>query len=203
MGRKTHWDRVYQSNEDHEVSWYQPRPETSLQLIERCELSPSAQVIDVGGGTSRLVDCLLDAGYSKVGVLDVSETALERAGERLGDRAAAVQWIVSDATEYEPSHRWDLWHDRAVFHFLVEEADRERYRETLLRSLEPNGHVVMATFGPQGPERCSGLTVVRRDPDSLRRALGSEFELLENLIEEHKTPKGAVQEFLYCRFQRR
>ena len=203
MGRKTHWDRVYQSNEDHEVSWYQPRPEKSLQLIERCELPPSARVIDVGGGTSRLVDCLLDAGHSNVGVLDVSQTALERTGQRLGNRAASVKWIVSDVTKYEPSHRWDLWHDRAVFHFLVDETDRERYREALLQSLEPNGHVVMATFGPQGPERCSGLPVVRRNPDSLQRALGSEFNLLESLIEKHKTPKGAVQEFLYCRFQRR
>jgi len=203
MGRKTHWERVYQSNADHEVSWYQPRPETSLKLIERCEPAPSARVIDVGGGTSRLVDCLLDAGYGHVGVLDVSELALERTAERLGDRAASVQWIASDATEYQPTLSWNLWHDRAVFHFLTDEVDRERYRQALLRSLEPKGHVVMATFGPQGPERCSGLPVIRRDPESLEQALGSEFELLESLIEEHKTPKGAVQEFLYCRFRRR
>jgi ubiquinone/menaquinone biosynthesis C-methylase UbiE len=159
-------------------------------------------VIDVGGGTSRLVDCLLDAGLGHVGVLDVSETALERTADRLGDRAALVQWIVSDATEFQPTNQWDLWHDRAVFHFLVDQSDQDRYRDVLLRSLEPSGHVVMATFGPRGPERCSGLPVVRRDPDGLQRALGTEFELLENLIEEHTTPKGAIQEFLYCRFRR-
>ncbi len=203
MGRRTHWELVYQSNEDHEASWHQPRPETSLQLIERCGLPRSARIIDVGGGTSRLVDCLLDAGFAGVGVLDVSQTALERTRGRLGDRAASVEWIVSDATEYEPAHRWDLWHDRAVFHFLVDDGDCDRYREALLRGLEPGGHVVIATFGPRGPKRCSGLPVRRRDSDSLQLALGSEFELLESLIEEHKTPKGAIQEFLYCRFQRR
>ncbi len=198
---QSHWQRAHESKAEDEVSWFQAKPALSLQLIEETGVARSAQIVDAGGGASRLVDCLLDAGYTALGVMDIAESGLAIAKRRLGERASAVQWIVGDATRYRAEMPWDLWHDRAVFHFLVEASDREKYRRVLENAVAPHGHVIVATFGPNGPKRCSGLPVVRYGPETLSNELGSGFTLRKSVLEDHRTPSGAVQEFLYCWFE--
>ena len=202
MSDETHWQRVHDKYEEDQVSWFQAKPETSLQLIHDAGISPSARIIDVGGGASCLVDNLLDAGYSQLGVLDIADRGMARARQRLGARAKKVQWVVSDVTRYEPDAPWDLWHDRAVFHFLVNATEREQYRQVLEKTVAPGGHVIIATFGLDGPERCSGLPVVRYGADELSAELGNSFNLKKSLNENHHTPDGATQQFLYTWFQR-
>lgn len=196
-----HWGRVYRTKGEDEVSWFQETPAPSLEMIRTAGLGPASSVLDVGGGASRLVDALLLDGY-RVGVLDVAPEALEMARSRLGERASSVEWFVSDVLAFESPHPWDLWHDRAVFHFLTDPADRARYREVLLASLAPGGHVVVAPFGPGGPERCSGLPVQRYDAAALAAALGPALRLVEHRTEVHSTPTGSDQEFLFARFVR-
>ncbi len=200
MSRKSHWDKVYRNRDETEVSWFQNRPDVSLRLIDAASLDPDARIVDVGGGTSRLVDCLLDRGYRRLGVLDVSPFALELAQARLGPLANQVEWFATELTEFRSPHTWDLWHDRAVLHFLTAEGERDAYREVLLRSLAPSAQVVISTFGPQGPQKCSGLDVRRYDAAMLGKTLGDEFELLEEELKEHVTPGGSAQQFLFCRF---
>ena len=202
MSGQNHWQRVYESKAENEVSWFQVEPSTSLQLIKETGVARSAKILDVGGGASRLVDCLQEAGYTELGVLDITDAGLATARRRLGARANGVQWIVSDATNYDSEIRWDLWHDRAVFHFLVDASDRVRYRQVLERAVAPHGQVIIATFGTNGPERCSGLAVVRYGPKELGAEIGSAFTLRKSLTDDHHTPSGAVQEFLYCWFER-
>ena len=201
MGRE-HWDNLYSSKAAGDVSWHQRRPELSLELIAASGVDKDAAIIDVGGGTSTLVDCLLDGGYASLAVLDWAGIALAQARRRLGDRAGAVQWLEADVTDFVPPRRYGLWHDRAVFHFLTGAADRSRYVASLKRTLEPGGHVVIAAFAPDGPMKCSGLDVLRHDEASLQRELGQEFELRESRRETHVTPWKAQQRFLYARFQR-
>lgn len=201
--RVSHWDSVYERKDPAGVSWYEPRPAVSLDLIGRADLEPDAPILDVGGGASTLVDELLDAGHTRVGVLDVSETALDLARARLGDRAERVEWFRADVTTFRSPHRWALWHDRAVFHFLVDEADRAAYRARLLGALAPGGIVVLATFGPEGPTRCSGLDCRRYDAGELAELLGPELRLERHLLHQHPTPSGSFQQFLYARFRRR
>ena len=198
-----HWEGVYGKLADAEVSWYQERPATSLGLVTRTGKGPGAAVIDVGGGSSRLVDALVDAGFSRLAVLDVSETALEHARRRLGDRAARVLWIAADITRWRPDRTFDVWHDRALLHFLVDPADRAAYRAALASAVPPGGQVIIGTFAPDGPEQCSGLPVVRWDAASLAAELGHGYWLAETLAEDHLTPKGKVQRFQFCRFERR
>jgi SAM-dependent methyltransferase len=198
-----HWEIVYRRNREDEVSWFQCVPQTSLAMIEMLGLEPEARIIDVGGGASRLADGLLNAGYRHITVLDISEQALQQSQARLGERANLVEWIAADVTTFQPDTPWDLWHDRAVFHFLVTEEARAEYRRTLERALRPGGHVIIATFGPGGPETCSGLSVVRYDPEGLAAALGANFRLCHTAIEQHTTPTGRQQEFLYCWLQRK
>ena len=200
--RRDHWQGVYATRAPDEVSWYQPRPATSLGLIARTGLGPGASVIDVGGGASRLVDALLDAGYTRVAVLDIAEVALERARDRLGERAARVEWLAADITLFRPERRFDLWHDRALFHFLVDASDRQAYREALGAALRPGGQVIVGTFALDGPDRCSNLPVARYDAAAMARELGPGYRLLETLAEEHVTPAGTVQRFQFCRFLR-
>lgn len=202
IDRKAHWDKVYQSKVPEELTWYQARPETSLRLIESAGLDTDARILDVGGGTSTLVDCLLDLGYRKLGVLDVSPVVLQRAQRRLGARGSSIEWLEADVTRYEPSRSWDLWHDRAVLHFLTDPEDVAGYRRSMLAALALDGQAVVATFGPEGPPKCSGLDVRRYDPDSLLEALGPRMQLVESVLEEHVTPKHATQQFLFCRFRR-
>ena len=203
MGRRDHWEAVYTTKKSDETSWFQARPEGSLAFVRATGVGRDAGIIDVGGGDSRLVDVLVDEGYADLTVLDISAAALARARNRLGAGAAAVTWIAADVTGFEPQRTWDVWHDRAVFHFLTDPDDRAAYRNALLRALAPGGHVVLATFAPDGPNRCSGLDVVRYGPDDLLTALGDEFTLLSGEGHLHATPSGATQSFTYAHFQRR
>jgi SAM-dependent methyltransferase len=199
--REAHWAHVYSSNAETSVSWYQAEPRVSIEMIGRAA-SPPARVIDVGGGTSHLVDFLAERGY-RAGVLDISDRPLEIVRRRLGGAAAQVEWFVADATEFVSPHRWDVWHDRAVFHFLIDARDRRKYREALLAATASGSQVIIATFGPGGPERCSGLPTMKYSPDELQRELGQEFELVDTEWEDHKTPGGKIQQFVYGRFERR
>ncbi|MGQ9861972.1 MAG: class I SAM-dependent methyltransferase [Thiobacillaceae bacterium] len=198
VDRRQHWESVYQTKATDSVSWFQPHAVLSLRLIERCA-GTDAQIIDVGGGASVLVDDLLDVGYRHVTVLDLAESALATSRARLGERAERVEWVAGDITQVElPPARYDVWHDRAVFHFLTDPADRARYVEQVLRAVKPGGHVIVAAFGPGGPLQCSGLDVVRYDPNALHAQFGAPFRLLGHETETHHTPAGKEQEFVYC-----
>jgi SAM-dependent methyltransferase len=200
--RRKHWEGVYEERAPESVSWYQDTPRSSLELIEHTGVGRDAAILDVGGGASRLVDHLHSRGYRDLSVLDLSESALARARDRLGDAALDVGWIRADVTRAALEHHYDVWHDRAVFHFLVEVDDRARYGEVMRRAVPVGGHVIVATFASDGPERCSGLPVVRYSPEALRAALGPGVELVETWEEDHLTPAGRVQRFVFCRFAR-
>jgi 2-polyprenyl-3-methyl-5-hydroxy-6-metoxy-1,4-benzoquinol methylase len=199
MSTKQHWEQVYASKPSTAVSWYAPHLARSVQLIERASPDHAGRIIDVGGGASTLVDDLLDRGFHDMTVLDLSEEAIEVARRRLGARAAGVTWLAADVTTVElPDGHYDVWHDRAVFHFLTDSEDRRRYVERVARAVKPGGHVIVATFGPEGPERCSGLDVVRYDADELRLEFGARFQKIDSARETHMTPWGSEQEFVYC-----
>lgn len=199
MEPKAHWEKVYQTKAPDAVSWFAPHLDTSLKLIERAALDKQASIIDVGGGESTLVDDLLAHGYRDVSVLDISQTAIDVAKERLGDAGKSVQWYCADITEANlPASRFDVWHDRAVFHFLTKPEQRLAYVKQVLRSVKSGGHVIVSTFGPEGPEKCSGLEVVRYDADGLHDQFGKSFQLIESSTEIHHTPFGTEQQFLYC-----
>jgi SAM-dependent methyltransferase len=198
-----HWDAVYEKKETTEVSWYEPHPEKSLELVRSAALRAADPIIDVGGGASLLVDELLAAGYSDLTVLDISPAVLRKLRERLGSAASPVTLLHRDVTTFRPQRQYALWHDRAVFHFLTQRDDRERYIAALFHGVRPNGHVLMATFGPSGPDRCSGLATVRYDAATLAAELGADFALVESFLTVHRTPWNAEQQFLYCRFNRR
>jgi hypothetical protein len=200
--RKEHWEQIYSDRNPLEVSWYQKEPAVSLRLIEHCELAKDAPIIDVGGGASVLVDRFLDAGYSRLTVLDIASKSLAAARARLGTRAPRVEWIEADVTEFAPLHPFRLWHDRAVFHFLTEAEDRKQYVEALKQGLARGGHVVLAAFALGGPTRCSGLDIVQYDAARLMTELGSEFELIEQASETHLTPARKPQLFGYFRLAR-
>ena len=201
MKREEHWNQVYQTKGTDDVSWYQRRPDVSLAMITASGVSRDAGIIDVGGGASTLVDFLLDDGYSNLAVLDLSAAALSHSRSRLGARADGVEWFVTDVTSFEPPHRFGLWHDRAVFHFLTAAEDRRGYVATLRRTLQPGGSVVISTFAPDGPPTCSGLEVMRYDAQTLCAELGVEFQLQEVRHETHRTPWQSEQRFIYLRFE--
>jgi len=198
VDRQQHWETVYSSKATDRVSWFQQHAASSLRLIQGCA-NTDAKIIDVGGGASVLVDNLLDAGYRNLTVLDLAESALASSRARLGTRAQSVQWIAADITRADlPAAHYDVWHDRAVFHFLTDPADRARYVEQVLKSVKPGGHVIVAAFGPGGPLQCSGLDVMRYAPDALHAEFGAPFRLLGHETETHLTPAGKEQEFVYC-----
>ena len=199
MDPRAHWQKVYETKKPTEVSWYQPAARVSSSLIRRVAPDRSAAIIDVGGGASTLVDGLLAAGYSSVSVLDVSSAALAQASERLGGDAARVTWLEANVLDAAlPASAYDVWHDRAVFHFLTEAVDRGRYVKQVRRSVRPGGYVMVATFASDGPTKCSGLEVARYAPEELHGEFGSDFQLVDSAREEHHTPTGAVQPFIYC-----
>lgn len=202
LTREQHWNDVYTRKEDTEVSWYEPEATVSLDLIARCEATREARIIDVGGGTSRLVDGLLGLGHMNVSVLDIAEAALAKARERLGDQASRVTWIASDVTTFATDAPYDLWHDRAVFHFLRTEEDKRAYVDVLTRAVVPGGHVLIGTFALDGPERCSGLQVTRYDVQGIASVLGPTFTLVDSLAHAHTTPAGNVQRFTFAHFVR-
>jgi trans-aconitate methyltransferase len=200
--RGSHWEQAYRTKAETQVSWFQNDPAPSLELIALCAAGRSAAVIDIGAGASRLVDRLLDEGYEDITALDVSSEALAVARARLGERASLVHWLVVDATRWTPTRLYDLWHDRAALHFLVDPADRDAYRARLLRALKPGGAAILAAFAPDGPERCSGLPVMRYDETAFSEWLGPQFALLEARRLDHLTPSGATQRFQFAAFRR-
>lgn len=194
-----HWEHVYARKAADHVSWYRPHLDESLRFLTAINIGLTAAVIDVGGGASTFVDDLLERGYSNVTVLDLSASALEIAKQRLGARASAVHWICADVTRADlPENSYDFWHDRAVFHFLVDSAARSRYVDTVRKAVKPGGHIVIATFGPHGPDKCSGLDVLRFTPEALHAEFGDEFARIADSTEIHRTPWGSEQEFVYC-----
>ncbi|WGD52279.1 class I SAM-dependent methyltransferase [Bradyrhizobium sp. CB1650] len=201
--RSTHWENVYATKGETEVSWFQDRPAISLEMIRAANPDHAAAIIDIGGGASRLVDCLLREGYRRLAVLDLSAHALDAAKRRIGDGAAVIDWIVADVTTWQPAKTYDVWHDRAAFHFLTDPHDRADYVERLRAAVAPGGQVIIATFAPDGPEKCSGLPVQRHDSASLAVELGPEFELVETRRETHHTPWHSTQAFQFSRFRRR
>lgn len=202
MNRKKHWDAAYTSNSPDEVSWHQPLPEKSLGLIRATGAGANEPIIDVGGGASRLVDELLDEGYVNVSVLDVSPIALQHARQRLGEHSERVRWIEQDVLHFDAQSSYTIWHDRAVFHFLTSMDERDLYIDVLYESLRPGGHFVLATFGPEGPSRCSKLDVQRYSVAALDTLLSGRFKLRSHEIDVHSTPSGSNQQFLYSWWQR-
>lgn len=201
--RTTHWDNVYATKGEAEVSWYQDSPAISLEMIRAVSPDHRVGIIDIGGGASRLVDALLQDGYCDVTVLDLSANALQAAKKRIGEAASTVDWIVAHATTWRPAKTYDVWHDRAAFHFLTDSRDREAYVERLRSAVAPGGQVIIATFALDGPEKCSGLPVQRHDSASLAAELGPDFELAEMRSDVHHTPWNSTQAFQFSRFQRR
>jgi SAM-dependent methyltransferase len=200
--RQAHWENVYATKREDEVSWFQENPVLSLDLIDAAGATRESRIIDIGGGESRLVDVLLQRGFRLLTVLDLSETALAAARARIGDEARNVEWIVADVTKWTPSRQYDIWHDRAAFHFLTDPDDRAAYISRLKSALRPGGQAIIGTFALDGPEKCSGLPVQRYDGTSLQTTLGSEFTILEQRRETHTTPWGSTQSFQFTRFQR-
>ncbi|MEE8352123.1 MAG: class I SAM-dependent methyltransferase [Rhodospirillales bacterium] len=199
---KNHWQGVYAGKAEDALTWFQDMPEVSLGLIARTGALPDARIIDIGGGASRLVDGLLERGFSDLTVLDIADAGLQQSKDRLGDTAARIKWLVADITHWTPAGSFDLWHDRAVFHFLTDEKGRAAYRNTLEAALVPGGQIIIGTFALDGPESCSGLPVRRYDGEALGRELGQGFRLEENVLEGHVTPKGNTQHFQFSRFVR-
>ena len=200
--RQAHWESVYTTKGENEVSWFQQSPAPSLELIVQAGAAGNSAIIDIGGGASRLVDHLVEQGFEDVTVLDLSDAALKAAKARLGVRADRVRWLVADATIWEPVKQYDIWHDRAAFHFLTDGNDRAAYVARLGRGLKIGGHAIIATFAPDGPEKCSGLPVARYDSASLGRALGTAFNLVHTQRHEHATPWDARQIFQFSVFRR-
>ena len=202
VGRKAHWENVYTTKSEKEVSWFQENPAPSLELIALAGLSADATIIDIGGGASRFVDALVEQKIGRITVLDLSAAALDAAKKRLGDRGAAVEWVIADATTWEPSQAYDLWYDRATFHFLTNASDRSAYVRNLQKAVRSGGHVIMGTFALEGPERCSGLSVMRYDAGMLGAILGTDFRLIDSRRHDHATPWGVVQRFQFSTFRR-
>ena len=201
MDMQAHWENVYQTKAPEETSWYQPHLQTSLDWISNAAADQSASILDVGGGESTLVDDLLAKGYRSLSVLDVAGAAIRKSQQRLGSAAQGIGWLVGDVAEVAlPARAYDVWHDRAVFHFLTVPKQRLSYVRQLTSALKPSGQVVMATFGPEGPQKCSGLDTRRYDAESLRHELGPDFRLLRSSVVAHQTPFGTTQQFLYCHF---
>lgn len=199
MDTKRHWENVYATKAPDAVSWYRRHLETSLALIERAADAREASIIDVGAGESTLVDDLFLRGYKNLTILDVSQTGIEVAKKRLGSAAEQVRWLVGDILEIDlEQHAYDLWHDRAAFHFLTTPAERSAYVRQVINAVKRGGHVIVSTFGREGPTKCSGLDVTRYDAESLHREFGEQFRLVESSKECHQTPSGTTQQFLYC-----
>ncbi len=200
---KEHWNAVYDTKKVTEVSWYEPMPENSLDLISGCTLEKDSAVIDVGGGDSFLAEFLLARGFSNITVVDISEKALDRAKERLGEQAEKVKWVVTDITQFEPREKYDLWHDRAAFHFLTEDEQVKAYMNVLMQAVKPGGFVIIGTFSDRGPKTCSGLPIKQYSIADLQQLFEQEFENLNSKTADHTTPSGAVQNFTFCSFRRK
>jgi ubiquinone/menaquinone biosynthesis C-methylase UbiE len=200
---REHWEKIYTTKKPDEVSWTEEVPQASLDFFHSFRLPKTASIIDVGGGDSKLVDFLLDEGYRNITVLDISEHALERAKQRLGERAATVKWIVSDILQFVPLQTYDLWHDRFTFHFLTTESEIQRYLDIAVDAISPHGFMTIGTFSDQGPNRCSGLNIKQYSEETLTKELERGFEKIRCITDEHITPFHTIQNFLFCSFKRK
>lgn len=200
--RKNHWEKIYQEKELTEVSWYQSTPEASLRYFDTLKLPSTAKIIDIGGGNSYLVDHLLDLGYQDITVLDISETALSKAKNRLGKRANKVTWIVSDIIDFKPTETYDFWHDRAAFHFLKDEKDITSYVSIAKKSVSNRGYMIIGGFSVDGPDKCSGILVKQYSEESLKEIFSPYFNKMECVTSNHKTPSNKIQNFIFCSFKR-
>jgi 2-polyprenyl-3-methyl-5-hydroxy-6-metoxy-1,4-benzoquinol methylase len=200
--RKKHWENVYQTKELKEVSWYQPTPITSLDFIKEFNVPKTAKIIDIGGGDSFLVDSLLDLGYTDVTVLDISSAAIERAKQRLAEKAQNVKWIVADAAAFNPIEKYDFWHDRAAFHFLTDEQDISSYLKIAEQNINSSGVLVIGTFSEDGPKKCSGINIKQYSESSMTERLKALFEKINCIRVEHQTPFDTTQNFVFCSFRK-
>ncbi|MDI1354937.1 MAG: class I SAM-dependent methyltransferase [bacterium] len=203
LKRKAHWETVYQTKELKDVSWFQPNPATSLEFVKQSNLPKSAAIIDIGAGDSFLVDHLLDMGYTNVSVLDISASALERAKKRLGKRSHHVKWIVSDILDFNPTERYDLWHDRAAFHFLTNNVQIANYESIAARALTEDGNLIIGTFSEIGPKKCSGLDTKQYNEVEMNAVFDKDFTKIKCISENHKTPSDSIQNFLFCSFKKK
>ncbi len=200
LDRKKHWENIYQTKDLKDVSWYQPTPTTSLDFLKQFNISTTAKIIDIGGGDSFLVDHLLDLGYTDLTVLDISAASLDKAKQRLGDRATKVKWIVADAATFKPTEQYDFWHDRAAFHFLTQEQEITNYIDTIQKSIKPTGVLVIGTFSEQGPKKCSGIDIKQYSETTMTDRLKKFFEKVKCITVDHKTPFDTIQNFIFCSF---
>jgi ubiquinone/menaquinone biosynthesis C-methylase UbiE len=202
LDRKKHWENIYQTKDLKDVSWYQPTPTTSLDFLKQFNISTTAKIIDIGGGDSFLVDHLLDLGYTDLTVLDISAASLDRAKQRLGDRATKVKWIVADAATFKPTEQYDFWHDRAAFHFLTQEQEITNYIDTIQKSIKPTGVLVIGTFSEQGPKKCSGIDIKQYSETTMTDRLKKFFEKVKCITVDHQTPFDTIQNFIFCSFKK-
>ena len=200
--RKKHWETIYQTKELKDVSWFQPTPETSLSFLKQFNIPTTAKIIDIGGGDSFLVDNLLDLGYQDITVLDISAMAIDKAKQRLGDRADKVKWIVADAATFRPTEKYDFWHDRAAFHFLTQEQEIESYLDTVQKSIQPTGVLIIGTFSEQGPKKCSGIEIKQYSETTMTDRLTKFFEKIRCITVDHRTPFDTIQNFIFCSFRK-
>ncbi|MBK9182244.1 MAG: methyltransferase domain-containing protein [Ignavibacteria bacterium] len=200
--RKKHWENIYQTKELKDVSWFQPTPETSLDFFKQFNVPTTAKVIDIGGGDSYLVDHLLDLGYQDISVLDISVAAIDKAKQRLGDKAKNVKWIVADAATFKPTEKYDFWHDRAAFHFLTDEQEVSNYLQTAQENINPTGVLVIGTFSEQGPKKCSGIEIKQYSETTMTDRLKEYFEKIKCITVDHKTPFDTIQNFVFCSFRK-
>ncbi|MCO4292683.1 class I SAM-dependent methyltransferase [Solitalea sp. MAHUQ-68] len=203
FNRKKHWDTIYQTKSLKEVSWYQPTPQTSLNLIEATNLPLNAKIIDIGGGDSFLVDHLLSKNYKDISVLDISNHAIERAKNRFRVNSENITWIVSDISDFTPVEQYDIWHDRAAFHFLTENVEIDKYVTTVSKAVKSGGYLIIGTFSEQGPTKCSGIAIKQYSKDSLTEVFNAEFELVDSITIDHPTPFNTLQNFVFCSFKKK
>lgn len=202
FNRHKHWENIYKTKQLCELSWYQPTPTTSLEFIKQFNIPITAKIIDVGGGDSFFVDNLIDLSYQDITVLDISETAIDRAKSRIGERAKKVKWIVADAATFKPTEKYDFWHDRATFHFLTQDIEIKHYIDTVQQSINPTGILVIGTFSENGPKNCSGLDIKQYSETSMIKLLRNFFEKIKCITIEHKTPFDTIQNFIFCSFRK-
>jgi trans-aconitate methyltransferase len=202
LDRKKHWENIYQTKDLKDVSWYQKTPTTSLDFLKQFNISTTAKIIDIGGGDSFLVDHLLDLGYTDLTVLDISAASLDRAKQRLGDRATKIKWIVTDAATFKPTEQYDFWHDRAAFHFLTQEQEITNYIDTIQKSIKPTGVLVIGTFSEQGPKKCSGINIKQYSETTMTDRLKKFFEKVKCITVDHQTPFDTIQNFIFCSFKK-
>ena len=202
FNRKEHWEKIYSTKKLNEVSWYQPTPETSLKFIEELKISKSASIIDIGGGDSFLIDNLLELGYTNLTLLDISKKAIERAKKRLGEKAKHVKWIEADASDFTPAKNYDLWHDRAAFHFLTDESDIKNYLVAAETGVKESGNLIIGTFSTDGPKKCSGIEITQYSENSMINKFGKTFKKIDCKMIRHQTPFNTTQSFVFCSFKK-